>query len=378
MLRWYSTHDTGFWLAESESSATSRGNIPAFTILNIFNEANISNPTILPPPRPHSSVEGEVEQEPDGGVDEVSVLREQQRAELLHDAAGDHGLLVLGVEGELLQEGDDEDEELVIVPGQELDQEPRHAAPLHLLLHLDILGQVEQEVDGDPQRLLLLGHEAAELGGEGGHGLGVRGVRSLVAPREVSCPLRVAADLVLEDVEHLGADLVLQDDRVELGEGGEAEEDVDDVGGELEAGAPLLAQHAGQRPHQRLVHAELLQVVRVAGELQQEAGAPHLAGHLLVQQLDVVLQLVDVGHLLLPLAPRPLPRHLYGRVPLHRGRLGPQTVPGLGVGGAGRAGGGGGGGGGLLLPVLEIEQKLLHLRQLAGVDQLALGDHLRR
>ena len=51
--------------------------------------------------------------------------------------------------------------------------------------------------------------------------------------------------LVLQNIQHLGADLERHDYRVELGEGGETEEDVDDVGGEVDAGPPLLPAGGG-------------------------------------------------------------------------------------------------------------------------------------
>ena len=51
--------------------------------------------------------------------------------------------------------------------------------------------------------------------------------------------------------------LEVENDSVELGEGGEAEEDVDDVGGQVGAASPVLPQQSHQGAHHRLcqVHA---------------------------------------------------------------------------------------------------------------------------
>ena len=88
-------------------------------------------------------------------------------------------------------------------------------------------------------------------------------IEILLPPGEVRGPLVVPGDLVLQDVQHLGPDLVGQDDRVELSEGGEAEENINDVSGEIYAGPPLLPEDPGQSSKQSLILRELLQIVRV-------------------------------------------------------------------------------------------------------------------
>ena len=55
-----------------------------------------------------------------------------------------------------------------------------------------------------------------------------------------------------------------------LREAGEAEEDVDDVGGEFSGLAPILAQHARQSPQQSLVLGQFLQIVRSPRQLQDQ------------------------------------------------------------------------------------------------------------
>ena len=96
----------------------------------------------------------------------------------------------------------------------------------------------------------LFGHEGAELGLGGLERLpaasGVSARAALLIPLpaagHVLAPLRVPPDLVVDDVHHEGADLVVSDDGVELAEGGEAEEGVDDVGRQVDRGLPLLSE----------------------------------------------------------------------------------------------------------------------------------------
>ena len=61
-------------------------------------------------------------------------------------------------------------------------------------------------------------------------------------PGNVLAPLRVPPHLVLHNVHHQRPHLVVPDDGVELAEGGEAEEGVDDVGRQVDRGLPLFPE----------------------------------------------------------------------------------------------------------------------------------------
>jgi len=81
--------------------------------------------------------------------------------------------------------------------------------------------------------------------------------------------------------------------RMELREAREAKERVDDVGGHLDILLPVLFEHTRQTVEDTLVLEQLLQVVRIASQLENECRAPYLGLHVfIVQHLGIVVQVV--------------------------------------------------------------------------------------
>ena len=72
---------------------------------------------------------------------------------------------------------------------------------------------------------------------------------------------------------------------MEIREGGKAEENVDNVVGEIEAFFPVLSKNPSQSTEQALVLSQLVEEVRVSSQLEDECRALGLALHVFVEKL---------------------------------------------------------------------------------------------
>ena len=294
-------------------------------------------------------------------------------------------ILVLDEYAELFEERDDQNEELGILARQRLHKQAHYALVHHLHLGLDVLGQVEQQVEGDAQQLLLLEYEPLELFDDlvvvdaaaaavgcalprcrGALRLLVFVSRSrcccccarflvLAALVELHLPRLASPQLEFDNLHSHVADLVVGDERMELREAREAEERVDDVGGDVDAALPVFLEHARQAVEHRLVLEELLEVVRIARQLEDERRAAYLRLQIvLVEHLGVVVEIVDV-------------RRLVDVVDLGILELLAQLHLAVLVGAARRRR--------RVLAILQVVEQLLHFAQLRRMDERALGDH---
>ena len=100
-------------------------------------------------------IEGQVEEQPEGYLEQQLVVAWYKSVELVDNIVILHLTLVLSEDAELLQEVQHDKQEVRIVPIQHRYQLCNNAPVLHLALDLQILCQVQEQVEGHEEHLLL-------------------------------------------------------------------------------------------------------------------------------------------------------------------------------------------------------------------------------